>query len=281
MNELQRVQFEILCEFITVCKKLDLQYYLICGSALGAEKYKGFIPWDDDIDVALPRSDYLRFIEEGQKLLPDYYFLQNCKTDKNYHHFCSKIRDSRTTYVESDQKNINMHHGVFIDIIPLDLLPDDKHFSIKYRFFRICQLIHLKSPETYKNIIKFVLRPFVPISVVYSVFEKYLNKYSSKTLSEYCNFHNAKNNRLYMHKDIYGKGINAVFEGKDVVIPERIDEYLTLYYDDWRAELPEEQKAGHHYYEVLDLERPYTDYIEKTTHNGRRMKLRKTKKSIG
>ena len=84
-----------------------------------------------------------------------------------------------------------------------------------------------------------------------------------------------------MHKDIYGKGINAVFEGKDVVIPERIDEYLTLYYDDWRAELPEEQKAGHHYYEVLDLERPYTDYIEKTTHNGRRMKLRKTKKSIG
>lgn len=262
MNKLQCVQLDILKEFIKVCQSLDLKYYLICGSTLGSVKYKGFIPWDDDVDVALPRKDYDIFVEKAQALLPDYYFLQNYKTDKYYHHFCSKIRDSRTAYIERNQKNLNIHHGVFIDVIPLDILPDDKNFKIKYRFFRICQLIHLQSPEKYKNVIKFILKPFVRIRPVYRCFEHYLRKNCSTDNVQYCNFHNAKNNWLYMDFSYYGQGNTAKFEGLDVIIPEKYDEYLTAYYGDWRADLPSEQQEGHHYAEVIDLERPYTDYIE-------------------
>lgn len=277
MNKLQRIQFEILNEFIKVCQTLDLQYYLICGSALGAVKYSGFIPWDDDIDVALPRKDYDVFLEKAQDLLPKHYFLQNNKTDKNFHHFCSKIRDSRTTYIENDQKTLNIHHGVFIDVIPLDILPDDKNFKIKYRIFRICQLIHLRSPEKYKNVIKFILKPFVIASFINSSFEKYLRKMHATEVVQYCNFHNAKNNQLYMESAKYGKGILAKFEGIDVIIPEKYDEYLTAYYGNWRADLPKEQQVGHHYYEILDLDRPYTDYIERVSKGGRCIKLKNDK----
>ncbi len=276
MNRLQQIQFEILNEFIKICRNLDLQYYVICGSALGCVKYEGFIPWDDDIDVALPRKDYDVFLEKAQDLLPEHYFLQNYRTDKGFHHFCSKIRDSRTTYIEKDQKTLNIHHGVFIDIIPLDILPDDKNFKIKYRLFRVCQLIHLRSPQKYKNVIKFILKPFVNIRLANMCFEKYLRKNLATDNAQYCNFHNAKNNRLYMEFAKYGEGISAKFEGVDVIIPEKYDEYLTAYYGDWRADLPVDQQVGHHCYEILDLERPYTDYIEKTTQNGRKIKLRKT-----
>lgn len=261
MNKLQRIQFEILNEFIKVCQTLDLQYYLVCGSALGAAKYGGFIPWDDDIDVALPRKDYDVFLEKAQDLLPKHYFLQNYRTDQHFHHFCSKIRDSRTTYVESDQKKLNIHHGVFIDVIPLDFLPDDKNFKIKYRLFRICQLMYLSSREGYKNAIKFIIKPFVNIKFVYALFERYLNGQKATVEIKYCNFHNAKNNRLYTCAAKYGKGVSVKFEGIDVLIPEKYDEYLTEYYGDWRADLPPKERVGHHYYEVMDLDRPYTDYM--------------------
>lgn len=276
MNKLQQTQFEILKEFIGICQALDLQYFLVCGSALGSVKYGGFIPWDDDIDVALPREDYEIFLKNAQTLLPQYYFLQNYKTDKYYHHFCSKIRDSRTTYVEYDQKNLNIHHGVFIDIIPLDVLPNDTNFMVKYRFFRVCQLIYLKSREKYKNIIKSVLRPFVNIRIVHMCFEKYLQNNMATDRVQYCNFHNAKNNRLYMKEEIYGKGTTAKFEGIEVVVPEKYDEYLTAYYGSWRTELPPDEQVGHHYYEIMDLEHPYTDYIMKTTRHGRFIKISKT-----
>lgn len=275
MNALQKIQFEMLGEFIKVCQKLELQYYMICGSALGSVKYKGFIPWDDDIDLALPRRDYDIFVKNAQELLPSYYFIQNYKTDKNYHLFCSKMRDSRTTYIERDQKNLNIHHGVFIDIIPLDTLPADKFFKIKYRIFRIHQLMYLQSSEKYKNMIKFIVKPFVNIRLVNSYFERYLRIQWVTEEIEYCNFHNAKRGQLYMEATKYGKGVLAKFEGIDVVVPEKYDEYLAAYYGDWRADLPDEQKVGHHYYEILDLEHPYTDYIEKIIHNGRGIKLKK------
>lgn len=272
MNKLQCVQLDILKAFIKICQSLGLKYYLICGSALGSVKYKGFIPWDDDIDVALPRRDYDIFVEKAQALLPKYYYLQNYKTDRYYHSFCSKIRDSRTTYIEQDQKNLNIHHGVFIDVIPLDILPDDKSFKLKYRIFRICQLMYLKSPEKYKNVIKFILKPFINIRLVYKCFEHYLQKNGSTDNVQYCNFHNAKNNRLYMEYSYYGNGTIAKFEGIDVVIPEKYDEYLTAYYGNWRADLPPEQQVGHHYAEVIDLERPYTDYIERCKNGKIRIK---------
>ena len=77
MNDVQSVVFDILKQFLAICEKLNLRYYVVNGSALGAVKYKGFIKWDDDVDVAMPREDYQVFCEKAQELLPDNLFLQN------------------------------------------------------------------------------------------------------------------------------------------------------------------------------------------------------------
>ena len=83
MNELQKCQFEILKEFIKVCKENNLQYYLVGGTCLGAVRHKGFIPWDDDIDVAMPRKDFNKFVALQDKF-PKHLFIQTYKTDKNF-----------------------------------------------------------------------------------------------------------------------------------------------------------------------------------------------------
>ena len=77
MTKLQQTEFDLLKTTVDICDKLGITYYLVCGSALGAVKYSGFIPWDDDVDIAMPRLDYKRFCKEAPELLPEYYFLQN------------------------------------------------------------------------------------------------------------------------------------------------------------------------------------------------------------
>lgn len=120
MTELQEIEFGLLQQFLSICEQLNLTYYLVCGSALGAAKYSGFIPWDDDIDVALPRKDYEIFCREAPEILPEWCFLQNYHSDPQYYLLGSKLRDSRTTYIEMMAEHLKINHGVFIDIFPLD-----------------------------------------------------------------------------------------------------------------------------------------------------------------
>ena len=99
----------------------------MCGGCLiGSVRNKGFVPWDDDIDVAMPRADYEVFLREGRKHLPEHYFLQCLKTDPAYTMNFAKIRDSRTTFVEYAVRKYPMNHGLFIDIFPLDVYPEEE-----------------------------------------------------------------------------------------------------------------------------------------------------------
>lgn len=133
MNELQKIEFDMLKEVVRVCSELKLTYYLVCGSALGAIKYRGFIPWDDDMDIALPRRDYEIFIKEAQALLPENLFLQNYHTEPSFPQIFSKLRNSETTYIEKSVSKLPVNHGVYIDIFPLDEYPSDRAEQKKTR----------------------------------------------------------------------------------------------------------------------------------------------------
>ena len=98
-EQLQVAVLDIFKEFLCVCEKLNLKYYLLGGTLLGAVRHKGFIPWDDDIDVGMLREDYEVFLAHAQELLPDHLFLQTYKTDPGYHHVFAKIRNSNTTFL--------------------------------------------------------------------------------------------------------------------------------------------------------------------------------------
>ena len=90
MNAIQKKVFQLFKMFVQICDRLQMEYFMLCGSALGAIKYGGFIPWDDDIDVGLYREDYERFCKEAPMLLPKKFFLQNYASDPDFPAIYSK-----------------------------------------------------------------------------------------------------------------------------------------------------------------------------------------------
>ena len=271
MNDLQKVQFQMFKHIVDVCNGLGLKYFLVCGSALGAEKYGGFIPWDDDLDIGMFRKDYEIFCLKAQELLPDYLFVQNYKTDCYSPIIFTKVRDSRTTYIEKSVAHLEMHHGVFVDIFPLDGYPIDKKgakiLERRKRVFQrkmscIYDFPNMSFRSKIGKCIRKGLRYHCNTQKRIETFERRISSYKVEDSNLICNHGNWQGQLEYAPKEQYGKGKLATFEGMKVMVPERIDEYLTQKYGDWRVDLPESERRGHHYYEVCDCNRPYTEYIK-------------------
>lgn len=277
MNDLQKTEFELLRQFSAVCEKLNIKYFLVCGSALGAVKYQGFIPWDDDIDVGMFRKDYERFLQAAPKLLPKDVFLQSYKTDNNYFNIFAKLRNSNTAYIEKTYSKIDINHGVYIDIFPLDGYPlkksEQNSLERKKLFYKQRLSSLFDNPSLLKKILKMPLR-FITLNPQKTAekYEKLISSYDADTSPIICNHGNWQGKLEYAPAEQYGNGKVAEFEGLAVRVPEKFDEYLTQKYGDWRAELPKDEQVGHHFYEVCDLDRPYTDYVEKLSNGKIRIK---------
>lgn len=121
LRKIQLLQLEILKEVDRICRKHDIKYTLCGGSLLGAIRHKGFIPWDDDIDISMLRGEYKKFLKIcKQELDSDKYFVQTVDTDPEYRWIYGKIILNGTTYVRAGQESIKSHNGIFIDIFPRD-----------------------------------------------------------------------------------------------------------------------------------------------------------------
>ena len=269
MTQLQHIQLDILTQFLDICRQLNLTYYLVCGSALGAAKYQGFIPWDDDIDVALPREDYQRFLAEAPALLPAHLFLQNFRTDPEFPHIFSKLRDSRTTFVEVGLHNRKMHHGIFIDIFPLDGYPDDpirqRHLELWKKFYSWQQYCALEGDAPLRvrlrNRLFRLLGCHKRTARTLEKMEALFLRYPAKTSAIWCNHGNWQGRLEYAPRSQYGQGCWGKFEGLSVRLPEDFDAYLTQKYGDWQADLPKHQQYGHHFTTRFSTDRPYTDCL--------------------
>ena len=151
LRKLQLEELEILKRFVRICDKHGLRYYLVGGTLLGAVRHRGFIPWDDDIDVAMMRSDYECFAEICQKELGAEYFYQSPETDPYYFLTYAKIRKNGTLAYEERFRNSKFNKGVFIDIIPLDHSPGPS--LICHLLFNVLAIMNYRgqidSGETY------------------------------------------------------------------------------------------------------------------------------------
>ncbi len=271
MTDLQEKEFELLKIFLEICEKLDLEYYLVCGSALGAIKYKGFIPWDDDVDVALPRPCYEEFLSKAPSMLPDWIFLQNYRTDPNYPGMGSKLRNKNTTFIEQEASKIPMNHGVFIDVFPLDGYPRGeaaqaafekkkwKHY--RKRYTALIPFWHRDLGLTFRS----ALRKFFGI---YSETAKACRAAEELALENdvmkseiWCNFANSMHKSEYFPREVYGNAYIAEFEGIKVRVPEKYHEYLTQKYGDYSIDPPVEKQVASHG-QIVDLEKPYTEYLK-------------------
>lgn len=111
---------EILVEVDRICRKYQIRYTLEGGTLLGAIKYEGFVPWDDDLDIVMLREDYERFLQICKKELSYQFFLENNRNSKELPIDFTKIRMNHTLYVEENSKDLSIHHGLFLDIFPID-----------------------------------------------------------------------------------------------------------------------------------------------------------------
>ena len=269
MNGQQKKAFELLGIFVGICEKWDIPYFLVCGSALGAVKYGGFIPWDDDIDVGLLRKDYQRFLEVAPRELPEWCFLQNFRTEKTFPHTYSKLRNSNTAFIERKVAHLPMNHGIYIDIFPLDGHPagwlDRRVFAIRKKVNEWIKYAVMNGPKTKKaQIREWMIRLLGldrKVDKAMARLEKLYCAYPPEDSELWCNYGNWQKELEYAPKWHYGSGTWATFEGLRVRIPENYDAYLTQKYGYWRGELPEESKYQPHKTVVVDTERSYQAYL--------------------
>ena len=265
LKALQQTELELFKAFIEVCEKLNIKYYLEAGTLLGAVRHKGFIPWDDDIDVGIMREDYERFIEKAGELLPEHIFLQTNGTDPEYPHIFAKLRNKNTAFVECSVKNNNMNHGVFIDVFPIDSCDLDVRNSFSFRMKE--KIYSMSSSSIMKNYKLNPKRRFIRFfcNIVCGSPRNALRRleklYRSMPNGKDCaNFSGVYGDREIMPKDWYSEGETLNFEGLSVTVPKEYDKWLTQVYGDYMQFPPEEKRVTLHSTIVIDTKKSYLFY---------------------
>ena len=264
-NDLKIVKLcevDILKDIIRVCEILDIDYYCVGGTALGSIKYKGFIPWDDDIDIAMPRKDFDVFVREGAKYLKDSYVIQSIENDKKFLSTIAKVRDSRTIFNEISTKETDISGGVFVDIFPIDnaFTLKKKKICYKLNYSKINSSINRTIDySTFKTILLDFIDLFIPLNP-YTLMIKNIDLLRNNNGSEkvYCR-------GIEYNKEIFESYKFSDFEGLKVKVPAAVDEYLEQSYGDIRIDPPLKDQISHHFIYELDL-KLIKDKYENSSH---------------
>lgn len=263
LKKIQEIELQVLEEIIRICKKSNIQYFIVGGTALGAARHEGFIPWDDDIDIGMTRDNYNKFIEKAESELGPEYFLQNFISDPKAPAYFSKVRKNGTKFVEYCNRNLDMHHGVFVDIIPYDNVPDDEELAKKHlrkvRF--LYQLYIAKSitgtsvPQT--NIkgylgrgIRFILHYLLtPISKcwLFKLLDKEVTRYNKAETNKLCYI--PVPSLVIKRQELFPLS-SIKFEKLNVSVPKDLHSYLTNHFGDYMILPPKEERVGHRPYIV-------------------------------
>lgn len=275
LRELQLCELQILKDVKRVCERHGFRYYLTAGTLLGAVRHKGFIPWDDDIDIIMPYPDYVRFLEVAQKELGDGYFVQNSDTDPLYSHAYTHIRKNNTTMVHDWERKIHSHHGVWLDVFPMVYVNSMKEHKIKNMFLRVCFFLHmddelfLKDQQWYRDQSNSVVFLFVklarklPRGLRYGLRNRILRWIYENPKGKYMCFIWTNVSELVPSEVYEGDPAILPFEDDTYPAARDFDRYLTLAYGDYMTPPPPEKRnGGHGEFEIIDLERDWTYYCD-------------------
>ena len=250
--KLQNVLTEMLDDFVKFCEKNKLEYFLVGGTCLGAVRHKGFIPWDDDIDVAMPRDDYEKFLTLARDGLKKEYFLDYYMTDHENHFGFAKIKKNNTTFLSRYQ--YSLHNGFFLDVFPIDYCDSRDSFKTKISAsLSRCILETLKYRDQNLPTIKSLRRPY--ISIPYLIFS---NRTLHKKIDRLYTRQNNGNRKFmaiysggyYYKKDIYPTSVVfpysiVEFNGKKYHAFHDTDAYLKGLYGNYLELPPMEMRFAH------------------------------------
>ncbi len=181
VRRMQLLELEMMCELDRVCRKNNINYCIYGGTLLGAVRHKGFIPWDDDMDVAMLREDYEKFKQHIDELNPDICFFQDHDTDPEYIWGYAKLRRTGTKYIRAGQEHLKYKNGVFIDIEPMDDVPNSLVLQIilDFELFILRKIlwsrVAVKNETGFKKLVYSILH-LVPVELVFNRYRHYQAK---------------------------------------------------------------------------------------------------------
>lgn len=260
LRKVQLAEVMILDEIKKLCDKHEIKYYLIGGTLLGSIRHKGFIPWDDDLDICMPRDDYNRFADVCKTELGEAFVLQSIDTDPKCNLFITKIRLKNTRLVDRVIAGLDIEQGIYVDIFPLDLCNGiDNKLKLRAMLFGL--LAKLKAVKLgvarkagfIKNFtigIARMLTFLIPVKCLNAAAQRVLTKENHGNM--YINFCSQYGySRQTMPKEWYGEGTSVVFENQMYRAPIMYDKVLTSIYGEYMKLPPvEKQQTVHDFIEV-------------------------------
>lgn len=256
INSLREVQIQILDSFVQICNEHNLRYCLCAGTCLGAVRHKGYIPWDDDIDVMMPRKDFDKFINISQNSNQT-YFLDYYTTDSLYGRNFAKYCKKNTLFIEPN----GLRQAIYIDVFAQDKVPSPEYIAQS----RVPVMIHkldaittvrregLKGRDFITKMIYWLTR-WIPIKWIFNMEKKLMTRFEDLEVKCYLNYGTRYN---YIKETIpiceFEPYVQMEFEGKKYNVPRNWDLYLTSLYGDYMT-LPPVEKRVTHYPQLISFD---------------------------
>lgn len=278
MKKIWKIELEMLEEVERICKKHGLKWFMVHGSLLGAVRHKGFIPWDDDIDIAMPRKDYDRFLKYAGKELQEPLSLHTPETEKDiFWGGFARVRNSRTTGIELRELKHEGNLGIWIDILPLDVCTmDDKKFEEKEKLIRHCHRLLLakiygKDYKAYGDMNTWQWKNYRMLARLYSheklcrMLNGAMRLYTDESSEDVAFF-----SGYYKHRRLNAEDFRETtmldFGNRKLPAPKGYKNYLFMILGkDYMKYPPEEERKPKHF-GIFNPDRPYTDYQRMLTH---------------
>lgn len=258
-DELKQVELDILSGVHEFCQKHDIKYFLAFGTLIGAVRHGGFIPWDDDIDIVMLRDDYERFCREFVENPPENLKLCSIDTLDSYYLPIAKIIDDRTVLKETQLDGCEI--GVYIDIFPLDSIPDDpkdkaKYFKTLSKYHTLNNLKKAKQIEAWPKY-KQMMLPLIKLLLL-PISKRALIKRLLKAKQSYSHTNDTEGVGTFIFgvvgkipkRRYFDETVELEFEGRRFCAPAEYHELLTDWFGDYMQLPPEDQRVTHHCFEA-------------------------------